>query len=407
MPSNHLGLRSTYQTAATENRQIRVVDSKIADIEPNEGPLLTLLLKLNKREATPNPSFEWYERDFTPRWAQLGTTTVSNTTSANTISVLDATLFVAGEVWAVPRAVSVSTHPELIRVTSVNTSTNVITVTRAFASTTIDTINASASLRLAGAAELEGAAVPDSKSSTPIVKTSYTQIFRTAIDPLTWTALSQRNYGTENGGERKDLQRLGLIEHKIRINSALLFGKASSSTSGENYLRTTQGIFSTISTNIYNMNGTLTMKAMESWCRMAFRYGPKKKILLADPLMTSALSQWANNYIQLSVNETKFGVAIKTWRSPHGELMIVNDWMLENGVSGQNGFAGRSAIVDLDQITYMYLSGNGYNRDTKLLPDVKRDGQHRVVDEYYAEVGFKIKREQYHSFCYNYTDYSA
>jgi len=187
----------------------------------------------------------------------------------------------------------------------------------------------------------------------------------------------------------------------------LLFGKSASATSGENYLRTTQGLFSTISTNIYNMNGTLTMKAMESWCRMAFRYGPKKKILLADPLMTSALSQWANNYIQLSVNETKFGVAIKTWRSPHGELMIVNDWMLENGVSGQNGFAGRSAIVDLDQITYMYLAGNGYNRDTKLLPDVKKDGQHRVVDEYYAEVGFKIKREQYHSFCYNYTDYAA
>mgnify|MGYP000932358519 CR=1 FL=1 len=405
--ANHLGLRSTYQTAATENRQIRVVDQKIADLEPNEAPLLTLMLKLNKREPTPNPSFEWYERDFTPRWAQLGSTTVSNTTSANTISVLDATLFVAGEIWAVPRAVSVSTHPELIRVTSVNTSTNVITVTRAFASTSIDTISASASLRLAGAAELEGAAVPDSKSSTPTVKTSYTQIFRTAIDPLTWTALSQRNYGTENGGERKDLQRLGLIEHKIRINSALLFGKSASATSGENYLRTTQGLFSTISTNIYNMNGTLTMKAMESWCRMAFRYGPKKKILLADPLMTSALSQWANNYIQLSVNETKFGVAIKTWRSPHGELMIVNDWMLENGVSGQNGFAGRSAIVDLDQITYMYLAGNGYNRDTKLLPDVKKDGQHRVVDEYYAEVGFKIKREQYHSFCYNYTDYAA
>lgn len=405
--ANHLGQRSTYQAIATENRQIRVVDEKIAELEPNEGPLLTLLMKLNKRDTTPNPVFEWYERDFTPRWAQLSTTTASNTTSATTISVLDATLFVPGEIWASPKAVTSSTFPELMRIVSVNTSTNVITVTRAVAGTTVDTINANSALRIAGSAEAEGADVPSSKSSVPAVHTSYTQIFRTAVDPLTWTALSQRNYGTQNGGERKDLQRLGLIEHKIRINSALLFGKANSTTGTENYTRYTQGIFSTISTNIYNMGGTLTLKGLESWCRMAFRYGPKKKILLADPLMTSALSQFANSHLQISTGEERFGVAIKKWVSPHGELMIVNDWMLENGISGQSGFAGRSAILDLDQFTYMILAGNGVNRDTKLLMDVKKDGQHRVVDEYYAEVGFKIKREQYHSFAFNYTDYAA
>ncbi len=405
--ANHLGLRSTYQSAVNENRQFRVVDDKIADLEPNEGPLLTMLMKLKKREETPNPVFEWLERDFTPRWAQLSTTTVSNTTTATTITVLDATLFLPGEIWAVPKAVTSSTFPELVRVTTTNTSTNVITVTRAFAGTTVDTISASAALRLAGSAELEGAAVPVSKSSTPSWKTSYTQIFRTAIDPMTWTMLSQKNYGTMNGGDRQDLQRLGLIEHKIRMNSALLFGKASTSTSGENYLRTTQGIFSTITTNVYNFNGTITLKGLESWCRMAFRYGPKKKILLADPLMTSALSAFSNNHLQISTGEETFGVATRKWVSPHGVLMIVNDWMLENGVSGQNGFAGRSAILDLDQFTYMILAGNGYNRDTKLLKDVVQDGQHRVVDEYYSEVGFKIKREQFHSTSYNYTDYAA
>jgi len=409
MAAQLIGNRTTYQSFATENRVIRKVHDKIAMLEPNVAPLITLMMKLSKRKSTDNPVNEWQEQDYAARWAQSAAT-VANTTSATTIALQTnhGTYFVPGDTILVPAATaSVGTYPELLRVTTVSSDT--ITVTRAFAGTTPVTIGSSGSLIILGSAFEEGASVPLAKMSSPTWNTTYTQIFRTATPPITYTAMGTKNYGSEAQGERARNQELKLKEHKIAMNRALLWGKASTTTglATNNYVRTTQGIYSTISTNKFDANGILTMKALAGFMTSAFRYGPPEKVLLACPKMCEALDAWGNSHLQIRQSEKRFGVSVKEWVSSAGTLLVVRDWMLENGISGQNGMAGVSFILDLDQFTYLYLDGmEGYG-DTKLYENVVRDGTHKMVDEYVTEGGFMIKNEKYHSMIYNMTDFSA
>lgn len=403
--------RTTYQSRVTEDRVIRAVDPKIWLKDPNVAPLITLLSKMKKRKGVTNPVQETLEQDLTARWAQMSSTE-AGTTGSTTIRLADATVVVPGDVLIVPRAVgSAGTYPEKIRVlTNPNDGTNNITVTREFAGTTglNGTLAVNSALRILGPAYEEGAAVPTAKWTSPSYNTTYTQIIRTACPQISYTDIHTKKYGSDAKGERSHQQMLKAMEHKQQKNAAYLFGKASQATSGgNNYIRTTQGFYSRISTNKFNMGGVVTVKAFNTVLETMFRYGAKEKLLLSCPKLTGAVSAWANSHLQVQQGTTEFGLDVKTYVSPFGKLMIVNDYMLEDGVSGQNGFGGVSFIIDMDQVTEIYLDGGSEYGDTKLFTDVVKDGTHKIVDEYVSETGIKINNEAYHGLIYNVTDYAA
>jgi hypothetical protein len=81
--------------------------------------------------------------------------------------------------------------------------------------------------------------------------------------------------------------------------------------------------------------------------------------------------------------------------------------MLEDGVSGKNGFAGNAFSLDLDSIMMRYLADNGISRNTKYLTDAIQDGADRRADEYLTECGLQINNEKHHARIYNVTGYSA
>lgn len=398
-----VGMRSTSQ-AITEDRLIRRVDSDISMLEPNEAPLVTLFNKMNKRESTDNPRFEWYEDDYNARWTQNGSTTVANNSASTTITASDGTLFSIGDIVVVPKLISSSAKPELVRVTAI--STNTLTVVRDVGSNGIDTIAANAALSIIGNAFEEGGSIPVAKTVAPVKKTGYTQIFRTTVN-YSKTNVATNQYGT-SGSDRKREHRKKLKEHKILLNRALLFGKASESLTGgptSQPIRTTDGINSVITTNITDAGGLLTKKTFEAFSRSAFRYGKEAKLLLASPILKSAINEWAKAFLQVKPAETKFGVQIQQVQTAHGTWMLVNDWMLEDGVSGQNGFGSIGLSLDLTQFKYRFLSGNGENRDTHITMDKIQDGRDAYVDEILTEAGYQIMQEKYHAKLMNISDY--
>lgn len=399
-----IGNRTTYQTIQTEARNIRRVDDEIYLLEPNEGPLLTMLNKLKKRSATDAVKFEWIEDDYVARWAVVGTTTIANSTSSTTVTVTDGTLFIPGDLFVVPKAVTSATTQEMCRVTAV--SSNTLTVVRDVGSAGVDTINASGAIRIIGSAYEENSSTLKMKSTSPSTKSAYVQIFKTIID-FSNTAMAQAAYGAPQG-ERKREHAKKLKEHKINMNGQLLFGVTSESLTGgpnSNPIRTAAGIMSVISSNKTDAGGTLTRKTFESFARQAFRYGGKTKVLLASPTLCSAINSWANRYLRVTPNDTDFGLSISTVTTAHGEWMLVRDWMLENGVSGANGYGGIGLSLDLDYIKYRFLSANGINRDTHIKEDVVQDGRDGKVDEILTEGGFQIMQEKYHAMLYDITDY--
>ena len=401
-----VGSRTTSQIITTENTLVRVVDEDLVLLEPNETPLVTFVMNVARsKKGRPSPKVEWLEDDYVARWAVKSVDTVNANASSTSIGVTDGTLFVAGDLFQAPPAASSSAVGEIFRVVSVSGDT--LTVIRAISGTSLVTLNPSVSLRLLGSAAEENATPPSAKFTNVATKSTYMQIFTTAVD-LSKTNVAAKVYGAPEG-DRNRLQKKALREHKIKMNSQFLFGKTSQSlTGGPNSrpIRYADGINSMISTNIYDAGGVLTRKGFEAFSRMAFRYGSKKKLLLAAPKIISAIHDWAGAHLQINTSESMFGVDIQRVTTGHGQWLLARDWMLEDGVSGQNGFAGWAFSVDIeDNCEYIYLQGNGESRDTKMMENVVLDGRDGYVDVALSECGMIFKHEKKHAKLFNVTDY--
>lgn len=403
------GVRTTYQTDTPENRIVRRVDDDLSLLEPNEGPLITLLLQLKKRSSTDTPRLEWYEDDYVARWVNMSATAMI--AGDTTMILATAGMVVAGDVLAVPGAVTSNAVPELVRVVS-NASGDGVTwvVSRGFAGTTAGAIAANAPLRILGSAYQENDPFPNSKVRRPDQKLSYTQIFRTSCQ-FSKTQVATRTYNAP-GGERQREHKKKLKEHKIAMNSSFLFGKASETMDYAGTgrpLRTTMGINSVISANgtAVDAGGALTYLTFEEFSRRAFRYGKNTKLLLCAPILKSAITFWGFSKLLISPGETRLGVNIQKVITAHGTWLLTNDWMLENSALGSTtGFGGMGFSIDLDQLDMRYLNANGENRNTHIIENAVKDGRDGYMDEILTEAGLVIKQPLYHTKLYNITSFT-
>jgi len=398
------GARTTNQ-AITETRLVRNVANKMAELEPNEAAILTFLTKLENTQEVDAPRREWFEDDFVARWTTIGAT-LNGATGSTSVTVADGTLFAPGDLFIAPQSASSSTVPEIIRVTVV--STNTLTVVRG---SSAQTINNGAALRIIGTAYEENAVTPTSKSTAPSAKISYTEIFRNSWS-FSRTAMASKTYAAPNGEYERE-QAKKLIEHKQQINASFLFGTATESLTGgpnSNPVRTTMGLNSVVTTNVTDASGMLTRKTFETFSASAFRYGSSKnRMLLAAPRVISAIHEWGNSHMQIQAAETVFGVNIQKIQMGHGVWMLVRDWMLEDGVSGKNGFSGWAFSLDMDSLEMFNIKAGGPlpSGQTHLIENSIKDGRDGMISEYLSELGLKIEQEKRFAKLYDVTDYEA
>jgi hypothetical protein len=162
-----------------------------------------------------------------------------------------------------------------------------------------------------------------------------------------------------------------------------------------------------VTTNVTNVNTTLTLILFNTFGQTAFRYNQgRPRLFIAAPIYISAVNFFSQNKLLTEVGQTVFGVKVKTLYLPHGTLMLANNFLMEDGVSGQPGFADEAYAVDLANVEYRYLSANGVNRDVKLYRNVKVDGTDGQSHEYKGEIGWIITQEKSHSRMRNCTAYS-
>ena len=403
--ANTVGARTTV-LAGTETRVPRSVDVDISELEPEIGPLITLLVKLEHTKPVQTQKIEWFEHERMTKWA-TSAAAVGASASSTTITVSDGTQFLVGDMFIVVPAVGVSTKPELIRVQS--KSGAVLTVTRNIGAAGLMSIASGDSLYVLGDAQEEYSSIPSMKSNSPSAKYSYLQISRTPID-FSNSAIALAMYGAKDG-ERKRAHREQMIEHKRKMAAALYWSIASENTTGgeDSYaLRTTQGLRNTITTNVVDGGGILTYKKFMEFSRMSFRYGNSTdRLLVAAPKIIEAINAWATSHLMVTPGVKKYGLNIQSVETPHGVWRVVRDWTLEDGVSGKNGFGGMAFSVDIDNIEYCYLKGNGVSRDTKVEMDIVQGGADGKKDQIISEYGFKIKLEKTHGLLYDVTDYMA
>jgi hypothetical protein len=135
-------------------------------------------------------------------------------------------------------------------------------------------------------------------------------------------------------------------------------------------------------------------------------YEGNTKFLAASLKVISALDYLSLGHLRTTPADTVLGVKVKRYHTGHGDFMIARDLLLEFSPNSGFGWGGEAYALDLDSIEMRALSGNGENRDTTLLENVKKNGDDVYSDEYLTEIGNVIRFEQRHARMYNVAAYA-
>lgn len=362
---------------------LKVIDMRdeIAELEPDEAPLTVILMKMAKENAS-NSKFEWLENRPKATWTRINNG-AGYASGATSIVVDDASIFVAGDNAKVVRT------GEILRVTAVNTGTNTLTVTRAFGETSAAAINDDDWVLSMGNASAQGASAPTPNHTQATQVYNFTEIVRTAVK-VSKTMAATKIYGGVS--ERVRQQRLKGVEHRKAIEHKLLFGERKEDTSGSEPIRTTRGILKFATSNVKDVSSTgiLTEYEFDKWTEDLFRYGSNRRTLISSARLLTVINQWAKGKMDFQQDKDTYGVAVYKYKTPHGMLNIVKHKMLENGYSGY-GFA-----LDMGQLKYRPLVGNGVDRDTRLYVNIQNAQDDYFLDEYLTEFGMEFHLPENH-----------
>ena len=368
----------------------RVVDMSptIAQLEPDEAPLTTMLQKTSKRAAF-SQKVEWLSDELVPR---LTTLSASATSSATALSVATGTgtYFRPGDV------IRIASTGENCAVSAVSADA-VYVVARTLGAVTSISAASGVDVIKVGNAAAEGATLGTLIQTKKVANYNYAQIQR---DPwgFTNTLVASKLYG---GPEPANEAKKKLIEHKRQMENTLVWGVRDLVTTGSAPIGYVGGIYQYVTSNITASIGTLTETLFETFLRKAFRYGSQNKVMFCSPLVASALSSFPQGKLAPpSPSIDTFGVSLSKYQSASGamvDIMVKRDWYDFQAAGNQYG--GIGVVVDMDDITMRPL------RDTVLKPDRQANDEDSVKQEYLTEWSLEIGLEKKHAIISGITGY--
>ena len=432
--------------ASADLRRIHNFGDRVAELAPDESPFFVYLNKVAK-VATNDPVFRFLENrskiDWTSRNFFIDGTAISDVAVDTVYSLTveaekggsgtsnQVSWLVKGMVIAVETNDSGAPSQVNFRVESVSNNANDTTITaRAIAETgstnvaAHDHIEDEDECQVIGTSFAEGSGSPDVWSSQLDDDFGYTQIFKTAAE-MTNTAIATNYRGYANEWNR--IWNLKLREHKVDIERSMLFSMRARSDSVQyseglvghilsSATAVASGSAAYSSGNAYlfsQASSALTYDSLLSDFETIFdpaRGGNSSKLALASrPVITyfNKLGGFAdattglNGEAQYNFSAEKrngsFGHSIMQVNTIHGDLSLVAE-PLFRGIS-----SGYMALVDLDQVAYRPLVGNGLNRDTHIITNVQQADEDLRKDMIITEAGLEITIPETHAL-YSFTD---
>jgi len=432
--------------ASADLRRIHNFGDRVAELAPDESPFFVYLNKVAK-VPTNDPVFRFLENrskiDWTSRNFFIDGTAISDVAVDTVYSLTveaekggsgtsnQVSWLVKGMVIAVETNDDGAPSQVNFRVESVSNNANDTTITaRAIAETgstnvaAHDHIEDEDECQVIGTSFAEGSGSPDVWSSQLDDDFGYTQIFKTAAE-MTNTAIATNYRGYANEWNR--IWNLKLREHKVDIERSMLFSMRARSDSVQyseglvghilsSATAVASGSAAYSSGNAYlfsQASSALTYDSLLSDFETIFdpaRGGNSSKLALASrPVITyfNKLGGFAdattglNGEAQYNFSAEKrngsFGHSIMQVNTIHGDLSLVAE-PLFRGIS-----SGYMALVDLDQVAYRPLVGNGLNRDTHIITNVQQADEDLRKDMIITEAGLEITIPETHAL-YSFTD---
>ncbi len=254
---------------------------------------------------------------------------------------------------------------------------------------------------ISGSAHAEGSGYPTSWKDKAIIDTyGYTQIFKTSAE-MNNTARATVLRGIPNEWARMWKERL--MEHKRDLEWASLFGvKYKTDAAGTDPVRYTQGAYDFIVNNGYSFSMAIGSKTLDSFIDDLGEFmhpekgDPGSTIFMAPTDVFSYLSKvGSTGFAEQSLSGSKVsqfyqssvkqlaGLNIMQIATPHGTMNLTKNINLD-------GSNVKVMAVNLKNVKYRPLVGNGLNRDTSIyvgVQSIENTGTDKRVDLIQTEAG--------------------
>ena len=445
---------STYSTAGStptgvsidNNRRLYNFGERVAELAPEQSPFFVYLSKIAKK-PTNDPVFkfmeqrhQWQRRNFDVETAVSAYDPDPAATAYKDIAVdvaydsngktvdtpVAPEFFVAdgGQLISIPCTQGGSGFSGVVdvvfRVTAIPSSTtakatlrcivhsvNGKTVAANYPGTIAIANNAKG--QVIGTAFEEGSGAPGGWRDTLSDREGYCQIFKTAIDLFSGTSLATEYRGVQD--EYRRVWREKLMEHKMDLEHAMLFGVGMSDDVGAAApKRMTHGLLPYIRANGGKVDDTFSSDTSSYDSFMDYMedfFAPEKgnsgdKLVLASRGVINWMNKLGNNsFLDNSVSSSAyqldvtsipgiFGHTVMKVATVFGNLHIVQEPLFR----GQH--SGTMALVDLKNVAYRPLVGNGKNRDTSIMTNVQANDIDGRKDMILTEAGLEISLPETH-----------
>lgn len=254
---------------------------------------------------------------------------------------------------------------------------------------------------ISGSAHAEGSGYPTSWKDKAIVDTyGYTQIFKTSAE-MNNTARATVLRGIPNEWARMWKERL--MEHKRDLEWASLFGvKYKVDTAGTDPIRYTQGAYDFVVNNGYSFAMQIGAKTLDSFIDDLGEFmhpekgDPGSTIFMAPTDVFSYLAKvGSTGFAEQSLSGDKVsqfyqssmtqlaGLNITQIATPHGTMNLTKNVNLD-------GSNVKVMAINLKNVKYRPLVGNGLNRDTSIyvgVQSIENTGTDKRVDLIQTEAG--------------------
>ena len=411
------------------NRRIFNFGERVAELAPQQSPFFVYLSKVAKK-ATDDPVFkfleqrhQWQRRNFTVHTTVGSTTHTADGAADSDVFKLECGYDSTGQIAANQQPLfllegqviaikaddgsvnnfKISGTPDLgtpgeaeIDVIPLNTHTAVYT--------------SGAEGQVIGSAFAEGTDTPAGWEDSLSDSEGYTQIFKTGMNLFSGTAMATRYRGI--GDEYKRVWTEKLMEHKMDLEQAFLFGLGSAgnaTATTDTILRYTHGIVPYTEANgkVYNMSYASSgydafLDAMEDFFAPESGNSGNKLVLASRKVITYlnklGSGSFMNNSIgaaQYSLDVTNipgaFGHQVTVVNTIYGNLHFVAEPLL------RGPWEDYAVAVDMGNVAYRPLVGNGISRDTYIETNVQDNSTDGRKDQIITEAGLEISLPETHA----------
>ena len=444
---------NAYNTGATpqgvsinDNRRIFNFGERVAELAPQQSPFFVYLSKVAKK-ATDDPVFkfleqrhQWQRRNFKVEAAWQNKNCTAGTALADTTDDLtihcgvykdgrlsggdnSACYFVTpGSILGLydSGATSVKrfkiSEDAVIGTTIVHSGTDGSNGLTTIKGSVIIPMEADSDVDIAdeangqviGSAFEEGSGAPQGWEDQMFDREGYCQIFKTGMNLFSGTAMATHYRGVKNEYQRVWTEKL--MEHKMDLEQAFLFGTGTSAEAGTaNIVRMTHGMVPYTESNgkVYNMSYASSgydafLDAMEDFFAPESGNSGNKLVLASRKVITYLNKLGAGSFLNNSVGSSQYRLDVQNVPGTFGHQVT-----MVNTIFGNLHFVAEPLLrgvwedycvcVDMKNVAYRPLVGNGISRDTFIETNVQGNDVDGRRDQIITEAGLEISLPETHA----------